>query len=345
MKPILVALITLSTSLWSQLPSYLNPNLNYGSVTDVDGNTYATIAIGTQVWMAENLRTSKYSNGSPIPNVTDGNQWGNMSSGACSSYNNNNTYDNPYGKFYNWYATVDPRNLCPIGWHVSSEYDWNVLTSFIQPSANTTNIGEICTTCAIKIRTQDNFYWASSDTVQYNSTGFSALSAGDRATSAGGPTSGTNYWFYNNRSNIGRFWTVDQNTLTDGWARIIQYFLSYSEIGRYNGDTKKRGYSVRCVNDFPNSIIENKNDRNINLKTYPNIAEDFINVEYSLNEKENIKISLLNIEGKTIKVFGNENQTVGFKRIFLDVTDIPSGIYMLKITGNKTNAYTKIIKQ
>jgi len=97
---------------------WLNPDMNYGSVTDIDGNTYATIQIGRQVWMAENVRTTCYRNGDTIPNVKDGGAWGRLTTGAWAHYENDVQYENPYGKLYNWYAAADRRGICPQGWHV-----------------------------------------------------------------------------------------------------------------------------------------------------------------------------------------------------------------------------------
>ena len=89
-------------------------------ITDVEGNQYATVIIGSQEWMAENLKTTKYANDEIIPNVTDDAQWSNLSTIAWAYFDNNSLYDNPYGKLYNWYVAADPRNVCPTGWHVPS---------------------------------------------------------------------------------------------------------------------------------------------------------------------------------------------------------------------------------
>jgi len=100
---------------------WLNPDLNYGSVTDIDGNTYSTIKIGTQEWMAENLRTTRYHNGIAIPNVTDNNAWARLNSGTWCNYENKPAYDASYGKLYNWHAVADKHGLCPQGWHVLTD--------------------------------------------------------------------------------------------------------------------------------------------------------------------------------------------------------------------------------
>ena len=95
---------------------------NPGAGVTYGGVNYPTVVLGNgQEWMAENLRTTTYANGDPIPNVTDPNQWGALTTGAWAHYNNDSQYENPYGKLYNWYAVDDSRNVCPTGWHVPSD--------------------------------------------------------------------------------------------------------------------------------------------------------------------------------------------------------------------------------
>jgi len=98
-------------------------------ITDIDGNNYQTVTIGNQVWMAENLKTTKYRNGDPIPNVTSNTTWTGLTSGAYCWYKND-IANNTTGAIYNFYAVTDNRNIAPIGWHVPTFDDWNVLTAY-----------------------------------------------------------------------------------------------------------------------------------------------------------------------------------------------------------------------
>lgn len=101
-------------------------------VTDIDGNIYHTVKIGDQVWMAENLKTTKYRNGDPIPNVTDNEAWGDLNSGAYCCYNNDSsTYKGIYGALYNWFAVTDIRNIVPKGRHVPTDQEWGILIDFL----------------------------------------------------------------------------------------------------------------------------------------------------------------------------------------------------------------------
>ena len=96
-------------------------------VKDIDGNVYDTVKIGTQIWMVQNLKTTRYRNGDSIPNVTDAAIWANLTSGGYSNYSNELYYGTKYGRLYNWYAVSDSRNLAPAGWHVATSADWTAL--------------------------------------------------------------------------------------------------------------------------------------------------------------------------------------------------------------------------
>ncbi|MBI4645984.1 MAG: fibrobacter succinogenes major paralogous domain-containing protein [Bacteroidia bacterium] len=101
------------------------------TVTDIDGNIYNTIIIGTQEWMQENLKVIHYRNGDAIPDVTGDTQWSNLSTGAYCNYNNNESNALIYGRLYNWYAVADSRNICPAGWHTPTDAEWTTLTDYL----------------------------------------------------------------------------------------------------------------------------------------------------------------------------------------------------------------------
>ena len=104
-----------------------NTDLVYGSIADIDGNNYKTIPIGPLVWMAENLKTTKYNDGSDIPLVEKDSQWTNiLTPGYCWFKNNDTVYKDIYGAYYNWFA-VSTGKLCPVGWHVPSDTEWQTL--------------------------------------------------------------------------------------------------------------------------------------------------------------------------------------------------------------------------
>ncbi len=145
-----------------------NPAKTYGSMTDQQGNVYKTIVIGTQEWMAENLETTIYRNGDIIANVIDSAQWNGLSTGAWASSNYNIQNDCPYGKFYNWFAVVDPRDVCPSGWHLPTDAEWTMLIEYL--GGNEVAGG--------KMKSTGTQYWNSPNQDATNESGFSGLPGG-----------------------------------------------------------------------------------------------------------------------------------------------------------------------
>ena len=111
------------------------------SLTDIDGNDYKTVTIGTQVWMVENLKTTKYNDGTAIPNITDNTSWAALTTGAYCDNINTPSISTTYGRLYNWYAVDNNagtkvasnggKNVCPTGWHVPSDAEWTTLTTYL----------------------------------------------------------------------------------------------------------------------------------------------------------------------------------------------------------------------
>ncbi len=150
-----------------------NPDLNYGTMTDQDGNEYKTITIGTQTWMAENLRTTKYRDGSEIPNVTDNTKWVELATGAYCNYNNTTSSDTiaTYGRLYNWYAVTDSRNIAPEGWHLPTETEWRILIDYLGGFG----------VAGGKMKETGATHWDTPNTGATNESGFTALPSGNRS--------------------------------------------------------------------------------------------------------------------------------------------------------------------
>jgi len=151
---------------------------NPGAGVTFDGYTYSSIVLGNgQEWMAENLRTTTYANGDPIPNVTDNTQWTNLTTGAWSHYNNDSQYENPYGKLYNFHTVADSRNVCPSGWHVPQDSEWLTLVNYLDPNET----GDYVTNIAGgKMKSTGFQYWSSPNTDASNESGFSGHPGGCR---------------------------------------------------------------------------------------------------------------------------------------------------------------------
>lgn len=192
---------------------------------DIEGNVYSTVAIGFQIWMAENLRTTSYANGDPIPNVTNS-QWSNLTTGAWAHYNNDSQYENPYGKLYNWYTVNDPRNVCPVGWHVPTDAEWTVLTDYLGGQ----NVA------GGKMKSTGTQYWQSPNTDATNESGFSGLPGGGR---------GNDGSFYG-IGDGGGWWSSTEFNTSNAWGRDLYYYIGNVNRNPYS---KGNGFSVRCLRD------------------------------------------------------------------------------------------------
>ena len=197
------------------------------TVTDIDGNVYKTVKIGNQVWMAENLKVTRYRNGDPIPYVTDNSQWANLSSGAYCNYDNNTSYAAKYGRLYNWSAVKDRRGLAPAGWRVPTDADWQKLIDYLG--------GE--SVAGDKLKEAGITYWKSPNTTANNASGFTALPGGYRHYGNGtfdliGLSA---YW-----------WSSTEYSSASPWYRLLSY--SPSAVFRLYSRTQY-GFSVRCVRD------------------------------------------------------------------------------------------------
>jgi uncharacterized protein (TIGR02145 family) len=205
-----------------------NPAQTYGTMTDQDNNVYRTIVIGSQEWMAENLKVSHYRNGDLIPIVINSSTWSGLNTGATCWYNNDSSAFNcPYGKLYNWYAVSDSRNVCPVGWHVPSDSELSVLQNYLGGWG----------VAGGKLKTQGITYWTSGNTGATNSTGFSGLPGGLQ-----GPNGG-----FNTKGILAHFWT---STLNISQTDAVLFRLHYGQEGldRFVWDNR-HGFSVRCLKD------------------------------------------------------------------------------------------------
>ena|GEM_PF-588480 len=211
---------------------YLNPNLAYGTVTDTDGNQYATIKIGTQTWMAENLRTTKYSDGTSIPNVTDNGVWAALTTGAWSYYNHDASKNYPYGKLYNWYS-VNTGKLCPTGWHIPTHDEWTILTTYL---------GSL-SVAGGKMKSVAG--WNAPNTAATNESGFSGLPGGARYDYGGG---------FLGFGNEGRWWSSTQEN--DSYAFVRSLYYMGSDVS-WGYDAKKYALSCRCIKDCPTPVDVN----------------------------------------------------------------------------------------
>jgi len=210
------------------------------TVTDIDGNVYQTVTIGSQVWMTENLMVTRYRNGDTIPNVTDHGAWVALSTGAYCNYNNDTAIATVYGRLYNWYAVNDSRNIAPKGWHVATEEEWQQLEVSIGISpATADSIGRHGTDEGGKLKEADTTHWHSPNTGATNESGFTALPSGGRDTT-------TDFLALHECS---FFWSTEEHDgVPQGRALFRAMWFDESYIC-CDPESKKEGFSVRCVKD------------------------------------------------------------------------------------------------
>jgi uncharacterized protein (TIGR02145 family) len=220
-----------------------NPNINFKSIgtpigkfgdciKDIEGNTYKTAVIGSQTWMAENLKTSKYNDGTQIPNIKDSIEWSKLTIGAWCIYNNDVTNNAKYGKLYNWYVvsptTNGNKNVCPTGWHVPSDAEWDVLDN--DYLGNDAIAGG-------KMKEVGNTNWSSPNIEATNTSLFTGLPGGGRS------FNGVDYGFI---GKYGIWWSSSEHPTNNAGIRILHFGGKDSDESYRN---RGGASSIRCLKD------------------------------------------------------------------------------------------------
>ncbi|MBZ4652494.1 MAG: endo 2, partial [Proteiniphilum sp.] len=204
----------------------------YAGVFDADGNYYSTVIIGDQEWFAGNLKTTRYNDGTAIPNVTDNAAWASLTTDAYVWYANDEaTYKNAYGALYNGYA-VNTGNLCPAGWHVPSDAEWTTLINYA--GGADVSGGKLKSK---RTEPDDHPRWGSPNTGATDAYGFSALPGGRRY---------ADYGYFGNVGFSGQWWSSTEAGATYAWVRNVSYANGSVSRNYYN---KRDGFSVRCLRD------------------------------------------------------------------------------------------------
>jgi uncharacterized protein (TIGR02145 family) len=197
-------------------------------LADIDGNIYQIVSIGTQVWMKENLKVTKYRNGNIIGTTFPASlnilnetapkyQW---------AYFGDESIVATYGRLYTWYAITDSRGICPTGWHVPSDNEWTTLTNYLGSES----------TAGGRLKETGYIHWVTPNTGATNESGFTALPGGYR-------TANGNFVYIDY---CAIWWSATEYNILNGWYR---YLDNTSTIVYINGSNKSDGYSVRCIKD------------------------------------------------------------------------------------------------
>jgi uncharacterized protein (TIGR02145 family) len=208
-----------------------------GETQDHDGYSYATVEIGDQCWFSENLRSDHYRNGDLIPGGLSNSTWSTTTVGAQAYFDNDEGNLSAYGRLYNWYAVDDARALCPFGWHVSSDAEWQTMEMHLGMSESEANSTGWRSSGSVgnKLREEGTEHWTSPNTGATNSSGFTALGSGYRQSGGG----------FGGLLNLGYFWS---SSPSGGyiWIRGLEFFVA--DVQRGDG-THRDGNAVRCVAD------------------------------------------------------------------------------------------------
>ena len=296
-----------------------------GGMTDINGNTYNSVIIGTQEWTKENLNVSEYSDGRPIPQVQDLTQWSNLTTGAWCYYANNIPNGQIFGKLYNWYAVAgiydaaslaNPAlraNLAPAGWHFPTDTEWTQLTDYLggaavaggkMKSAGSTSDG--------------TGLWVGTNEYATNVSGFSGLPAGYRDNDGG-----FNYIRLN-----ATWWSSSENDTTDAWWRSLNTNNGIVE-GSYA--SKKYGFSVRLMN---NTLSNNQSIKSNLFSIYPNPAIDNFVIDLgNLTTVSNWSYKITNTLGQEV-IKGK----IASQQTTINLNEIKSkGMYFVKIYDASSN--------
>jgi uncharacterized protein (TIGR02145 family) len=227
----------------TEVPCVTAPSFTCGTISDIDGNSYNTVLIGTQCWTKENLKVTKYNDGSNIPEINSAGTWNNtIVTGARTVYGDLPVNLTTYGYLYNWYAATDSRKICPVGWHVPTDGEWKTL---IQSTVPTETLG----TSSIQSTTAGG---------KLKSTATNSISGTGLGWDPGSP--GTDNFGFSAlpggiRSNVGSFGVIRQSAfflsatedgINNTWSYVL--FNGNGVVARGTG-SKSAGASVRCLRD------------------------------------------------------------------------------------------------
>ncbi len=285
------------------------------TVTDIDGNTYNTVTIGTQTWMKENLKTTHFNNGVEIATTSTG-----ASNDPASVYQWPYEEDpaniDIYGRLYTWYVVDHENNVCPADWHVPSDSEWTELSNYLGGEA----------VAGTKMKEEGTTHWSVTDAAVDNSSGFTGLPGGFRG----------NTNAFNNISSMANFWSSTPFG-SESFPRGNTFNLqSGSNALSPSVAVGQCGLSVRCVKDLlagtADLFPEDK------LRVFPNPATDQVKV--SFEGIETLQMSIYDVAGALVFQQQLTNPTN-----LIDIEFLPQGIFIIKLAGGDLHVQRKLVKE
>ncbi len=315
--------------------------------------TYRTVTIGNQVWMAENLRTDRYSNGDPIPHVTDNSEWGDLSTGAWSIHDNpEEGEDHPKnfnrGKLYNWFAVNDERGLCPTDWAVPGDDDIKELEEALGMS--TEDLDEMgglwrgedagVSNALRATGGGGDYFWRGDNmddqnsSIATNSSGFSMRGTSVRFP---GGAFGQGDGDFSGLGEVGMIWSSTENP--ENANQAIRRIIRSNQAGvRRNTVGKTAGLAVRCVTeDVSTSIgdsgtVGNETPRELSLsQNYPNPFNPTTQINFEISQDSHVQLAVYDMLGRRVAVLVDEFRAPGSYQVSWDASGFSSGVYIYRI--------------
>lgn len=297
--------------------SFLVMKTSSQTITDLDGNTYNTITIGTQIWMKENLRTTHFSNGDIIPTTslsidnynTSIYQW---------AYNEDVANVNIYGRLYTWYAAVDNRNVCPVGWHVPNDSDWVILSNFLGGDS----------VAGSKMKETGTAHWLSTDLTVDNSSAFTGLPGGFRGNPRG----------FNSIGKLAHFWSstpIGSSTFARG--SVVQLHSDNKALSA-SVAVANCGLSIRCLKSVTTKITSVFAEEKNKIRLFPNPTNGKITI--SVEGTELLNLSIYAVTGALIF-----QQQVTPETNLINLNFLPNGVYIIKLVGTDFSIQRKLVKE
>jgi len=282
---------------------------------DIDGNTYETVTIGTQTWTAENLKTTKFSNGVPISYVHEDSTWSKLSTSAFCTYEHDISNREEHGNLYNFYSVISKNQLCPIGWYVPTSQDWTTLIDYLGGD----------TIAGGKLKEFGFDHWRSPNTGADNSTEMKVIPSGYRY---------SDYGFhkgeFNGLNGNGSIWT---STSSSDSTSLAKYFYAGSaEIGHLD-HKNSYGRSVRCIKDDKCLPTINFDEESVIL--YPNPTSGVFQIQLADEFSDDLfNVYIYNNLGQKIREIKND--------CLIDLSNEPKQIFLV-IIATRSKIFEKRI--
>ncbi len=319
-----------------------------GEVEDIDGNVYRTLQVGDQIWMAENLRTTRYANGDEIPNVQGNADWGNLSTGAFAVHGNDDLESAKVldrRLLYNWFAAADERGLCPTDWQVPSDDDIKELEEALgMSSADLDELGGAWRGEDAEVSNAmrstgggGDFFWREDNTEEPAATNSSGFSMRGTSVRFPGGAFGQGDGDFSGLGEVGMIWSSTENP--ENANQAIRRIIRSNQAGvRRNTVGKTAGLAVRCFKeDVGTSIGEsgsvgNETPRELSLsQNYPNPFNPITQINFEISQDSLVQLTVYDMLGRRVAVLADEFRAPGSYHVSWDASEFASGVYIYRL--------------